>query len=135
VPAAIPQPSPTTKPVLTAVRPAPSPALEPRNLHERKHKPQLARRHEPVAAAAPPAPAPEPPPEARGPPGRLVIRVLPWASVFIDGRMVGTTPFEPIDVPAGRHRVQLVNDELHVKRDINVNVKSGETSTVQEKLE
>ncbi len=79
-------------------------------------------------------PPPEPP-EPRGPPGRLVIRVLPWASVFIDGRMVGTTPFEPIDVPAGRHRVELINDELHVKRVINVDVKSGETSTVQEKLE
>jgi serine/threonine-protein kinase len=72
---------------------------------------------------------------AHGPPGRLVIRVLPWASVFIDGRMVGTTPFEPIDVPAGRHKVELINDELHAKRTIPVEVRSGETSTVQEKLE
>ncbi len=76
---------------------------------------------------------PLPPP--RGPPGHLVIRVLPWASVIIDGRLVGTTPFEPIDLPSGRHEVELINDELHVKRVLNVDVTAGETATVNEKLE
>jgi serine/threonine-protein kinase len=77
----------------------------------------------------------EPSGEAHGAPGRIAIRVLPWASVFIDGRMVGTTPFEPVDVPAGRHRVELQNDELHVKRNLTVDVSPGQTAMVREKLE
>jgi hypothetical protein len=71
----------------------------------------------------------------RGPPGRLVVRVLPWAAVFIDGRMVGTTPFEPVDVPSGTHCLQFINDELHVKRSTTVEIRPGETSVVQQKLE
>ena len=74
-------------------------------------------------------------PLPRGPPGRLVVRVLPWAAVYIDGRMVGTTPFEPIDVPSGLHCLQFVNDELHVKRSTTVEIRPGETSIVQQKLE
>jgi hypothetical protein len=70
-----------------------------------------------------------------GLPGRLVVRVLPWAAVYLDGRMVGTTPFEPMDVPSGPHCLELVNEELHVKRSFNVDVRAGETAMVQEKLE
>jgi serine/threonine-protein kinase len=129
-----PVPVPTQKPVVNTQPPSPverpHPARPQKPLHERP-----PRRPVVPSPTAPSAEPTESPPEAHGPPGRLVIRVLPWASVFIDGRMVGTTPFEPIDVPAGRHRVELINDELHVKRSINVEVKSGETSTVQEKLE
>ncbi len=73
--------------------------------------------------------------QPRGPPGRLVVRVLPWASVYIDGRMVGTTPFEPVEVPSGVHCILLLNDELHVKRSVTVDVRAGETAVLQQKLE
>ncbi|HUB07445.1 MAG TPA: serine/threonine-protein kinase [Myxococcales bacterium] len=92
----------------------------------------------PAAHPAAPAPAPaEPPPEEApvGPPGRVVIRVLPWASVYVDGRMVGTTPFEPIELRPGKHKVELRNDELNSTRTLWIDVKSGETTTVQEKME
>jgi serine/threonine-protein kinase len=150
-PAPAPAPAPAAPPVkapaLAAVRPDPAPALDlrapasPAPASSRKHRPSPGQR--PTAAEQPPspapapvaAPAPTPAPEPHGPPGLLAIRVLPWASVFVDGRMVGTTPFEPISVASGRHRVELVNDELHVKRNLTVEVKAGETATVQEKLE
>lgn len=64
----------------------------------------------------------------------LSVEARPWASVKIDGRHVGTTPLAPIDLPTGKHRVELENDDLgaHVVRTIDV--RSGETSVIREKM-
>ena len=79
--------------------------------------------------------APTPPPRAEGPPGRLAVRVLPWATVFVDGQLAGTTPFEPISIPSGRHSVRLVNDEIHAEKTLTVEVRPGETAMLKAKLE
>ncbi|MHB8417179.1 MAG: serine/threonine-protein kinase [Myxococcales bacterium] len=123
--------------------PAPaSPVKSERSKHTRSHLVRESRRgQQHLASAAPAVPAPAAAPEAQppdapsGPPGRIVIRVLPWASVYIDGRMVGTTPFEPIELRPGRHHLELTNDELRVKRSLQIDIKPGETTTIQEKLE
>jgi serine/threonine-protein kinase len=45
------------------------------------------------------------------PKGYLRVVANPWAYVLIDGEQKAVTPFsEPIEVPAGRHRVVLKND-------------------------
>ena len=69
-----------------------------------------------------------------GPPGKLAVDVRPWATVFVDGSRVGMTPIDPLTLPAGRHRVELINDEIgaHVVR--SVTVKPGETFNLREKL-
>jgi len=42
--------------------------------------------------------------------GRLVLKVSPWAEVYIDGTYQDTTPLsQPLAVPAGRHRLTLKN--------------------------
>ncbi|MHB8420976.1 MAG: protein kinase domain-containing protein [Myxococcales bacterium] len=88
------------------------------------------------AAPALPAQAPaEAAPVPRGPPGKLAVRVLPWAAVYVDGQLAGTTPFEPVPIAAGRHSVRLVNDEIHAERTMTVDIKSGETFTLKSKLE
>ncbi|MHB1844526.1 MAG: protein kinase domain-containing protein [Deltaproteobacteria bacterium] len=87
-----------------------------------------------LPAAAAPAPEPVAPPVPVAPPGKLDIHVLPWASVFIDGQLVGTTPLAPIELPAGKHRVDLVNDGLGAKRTLSVLVQSGETAQIKQKL-
>jgi hypothetical protein len=55
-----------------------------------------------TAAVAPPPPA--------GPPGYLRVLVDPWAEVWIDGRLVDTTPFSrELELPEGSHQVRLHN--------------------------
>lgn len=67
-----------------------------------------------------------------GPPGTLAFRVLPWASVYIDGVLVGTTPLDPLRVPAGSHVVRFTNDALQVEASQTVEVKPGETRMVRQ---
>ena len=40
--------------------------------------------------------------------GTLRINAIPWARVFLDGKMLDVTPIKPKKVYAGRHRVELV---------------------------
>ena len=57
----------------------------------------------PVQAAVPVAP-PKPPP------GFLQVLVEPWAEVYIDGRLVETTPFaHELEIPEGEHQLRLLN--------------------------
>jgi eukaryotic-like serine/threonine-protein kinase len=51
---------------------------------------------------------PPPPPVATGGSGTLRVESLPsGASVYLDGRLVGTTPLSVSDVPSGQHAVRL----------------------------
>jgi hypothetical protein len=43
---------------------------------------------------------------------------MPWATVYVDGELVGETPRGPWMLEAGVHRVRLVNCELAVERDL-----------------
>lgn len=43
----------------------------------------------------------------------LMVRVNPWADVYVDGKLVARTPLkEPIQVIAGEHTIKLVNPEF-----------------------
>jgi hypothetical protein len=53
----------------------------------------------------------------------------------VDGQLAGTTPFEPISVPSGRHSIRLVNDEIHAEKTLTVEVRPGETAMLKAKLE
>lgn len=58
--------------------------------------------------------------------GRLFIHCSPWAEVFIEDRKIGTTPLaEPVALPAGAHRVRLVNEYCETVVD-TVRVVAGE---------
>ncbi|GAB5536692.1 MAG: hypothetical protein Rubg2KO_29410 [Rubricoccaceae bacterium] len=76
----------------------------------------------------------EPDPPASPPvvaaPGELAVVVEPWARVRIDGRDVGTTPFDAVTLPAGDHELTFANPEFPPYR-LRVLVKPGErTRTV-----
>ncbi len=64
----------------------------------------------------------------------LHVRVDPWAEVTLDGRALGVTPLPPSQVYAGRHVIDLVNDDLKVKRRVEVELSGGEQKVVREKL-
>jgi serine/threonine-protein kinase len=77
----------------------------------------------PVQAAV----APPPPP----PPGFVRVLVRPWAEVYVDGRLVETTPFsKALAIPEGVHRLDLKNPYFATETRKLV-VKRGATETVK----
>jgi hypothetical protein len=59
------------------------------------------------------------------PNGSVSINALPWATVTLDGRDLGTTPIANVDVPLGNHDVVLRHPQLGDRRQtITVTAKS-----------
>ncbi len=54
--------------------------------------------------------------------GTLRVAVTPWAEVTVDGRVLGVTPLQPIELGEGAHQVSLKNGELGIvaKRRVTV---------------
>jgi hypothetical protein len=46
------------------------------------------------------------------PKGQLALNALPWADVFIDGKLIGETPIGNVTVPVGSHEVIFRHPEL-----------------------
>ncbi len=131
--------------------PAPAPARRKRRRRARRASaPAVQPAAAPVAAAPaapafPPAQAPaapafgaQPAPAAPAAPqgvaaagqtGKLRINSRPWSQVYVDGRLVGNTPQMNISLPAGPHRVTLVNPDFRVRQTVNVNIAPGQTVT------
>ncbi|RYZ37169.1 MAG: serine/threonine protein kinase [Myxococcaceae bacterium] len=84
-----------------------------------------------LAPMAPDAGSPRPktrpqtvkPPVARG---RVEFRIRPYATVFLDGKNLGQTPFGAVETTVGSHQIRLVNGDL--KKDVTrtFEVKAGQ---------
>lgn len=61
--------------------------------------------------------------------GTLRLNTRPWSEVIVDGRVVGNTPQPNLQLSAGRHKLQLVNQPLGLSKTLTVTVKTGETVT------
>jgi HSP20 family molecular chaperone IbpA len=61
--------------------------------------------------------------------GTLRINSRPWSQVTIDGRAIGNTPQMNVALPAGNHRVTLVNPEFNLKKNLTITIKPGQTET------
>lgn len=81
----------------------------------------------PAPSSAPPvaAPPPSPRPALTSKPGTLLLRVIPWANVDVDGKAMGPTPLAPLSLSPGPHHLSLTNPELGVTTTRDVVVKSG----------
>ena len=55
----------------------------------------------------------------------LEFRVRPYATVFLDGKLLGQTPFPPVHVYEGKHSVRLVNADLNKEIAVDYLVKPG----------
>jgi serine/threonine protein kinase len=66
--------------------------------------------------------------------GRLMIGVRPWAEVFVDGTLYGTTPLAPINLPVGEHTIRLVHPDYQPLQR-KVRVAAGEATRLQVDLE
>jgi hypothetical protein len=75
------------------------------------------------------APAAAPSAAAPGKLGTLRLNTRPWSQVVVDGRMVGNTPQPNLQLSAGKHKLQLVNQQLGVNKTVTVTIKAGEVTT------
>jgi len=73
---------------------------------------------------------PAPAPRGGEPVGHLKIVVRPWGVVRVDGWRHGLSPLPVLDVPTGRHRVVVRNDDLDRTWTGEVDVAEGETETL-----
>jgi hypothetical protein len=62
-------------------------------------------------------------------PGTLRINTRPWSQVYVDGRLIGNTPQMNISLPAGSHRVTLVNPDFNIRQSVSVTVEAGQVTT------
>lgn len=65
----------------------------------------------------------------------VTLRVMPWATVYVDGELVGETPMGPVMLEAGAHQVRLVNRELDVERELTLQVGAGKPNALRVQLE
>jgi hypothetical protein len=84
-------------------------------------------------------PRPEPRAEARSEPsagqGTLMISSKPPCEIVIDGRSTGlTTPQRSISLPAGSHRITLLNPEKSIHKVVSVQILANTTAKVIEDL-
>jgi hypothetical protein len=87
----------------------------------------------PSAAPAPPEAAdikPAQPTAANAELGTLRVNSRPWSQVFVDGKGYGHTPRFNIELPAGSHTLELVNDEFGVRRKLDFTITAGKIETL-----
>ncbi len=63
--------------------------------------------------------------------GLLLVRAKPWADVYIHGKKIGTTPFEPQELYEGIYKVVLKNPTLNMTLERKATIKPGEKTVIK----
>ncbi len=104
-----------------------------REKKKREREAELAKLKErPLPVETPPPPPPDKKPPEREEPageGELVVSVKPWATVTVKGHGTQDTPAR-FKLPAGKHKVTLVNDDLDVRVTVTVRIRDGKPTTL-----
>ena len=58
--------------------------------------------------------------------GKLELRIRPYATVYLDERLLGDTPLPAISVPVGKHKLRLVNPAFGKDVELHIVIKPGE---------
>ena len=67
--------------------------------------------------------------------GTLQINSRPWAKVVVDGKFMSHTPQRALKLPAGWHRVRLINEPLGMSKSLDIEITANETSRFVEMLD
>lgn len=59
--------------------------------------------------------------------GMLTIDTTPWSNVFVDGKLLGTTPVIQAKLPVGAHALALRNPELGLEATYSVSIVENQT--------
>ncbi|HEY5946159.1 MAG TPA: serine/threonine-protein kinase [Kofleriaceae bacterium] len=62
--------------------------------------------------------------------GRLVVRAFPVVTVYVDNKKIHDTPVD-MNLPAGKHKLRLVNPELGRDENVNVTIEANKTATIE----
>ena len=57
--------------------------------------------------------------------GYLDLNCIPWAQVYLKGRLLGETPLEKYRLPVGTHRLLLKNASMKHRRTVKVRIRPG----------
>ena len=71
-----------------------------------------------------------PPDTAAAAPGTLSVDVQPWADVYVDEKLMGRTPFAPLTLTAGTHRIAFKHPQFP-DYEREVTIRAGETEAVR----
>jgi len=75
-----------------------------------------------------------PPVTAKVKTGKLTLDTKPWTEVYLGKRKLGMTPLLGIELPAGRHKLTIVNQARGIRETIEVIVKAGKATTIRKTL-
>lgn len=67
-------------------------------------------------------------------PGVLRLDTEPWCEVYLGRRKLGITPLHGVKLPAGKHKLTVVNKKQKLKKTIRVTIKPGKTTTLLKKF-
>ena len=67
--------------------------------------------------------------------GTLQVNSRPWSRILVDGQFMGHTPQRALRLPAGHHRVLLVNDQLDMNKFFEITIEPGQVVTRVEVLD
>jgi predicted Ser/Thr protein kinase len=63
--------------------------------------------------------------------GKLKINVKPWADVYVDGKCIGETPLEPLELTPGEYYVLVKNEKLGKESSSRVTIEPNKTHSVE----
>ncbi len=56
----------------------------------------------------------------------ITIQSNPWANVYLDGKLIGSTPISKFALPAGSHKIQFKNPKSKIDKTFPVELKPGD---------
>jgi serine/threonine-protein kinase len=59
-----------------------------------------------------------------------VIQAIPWGKVYLDDKYLGETPIPSVTLPAGKHRLRVVNEPLGADRTMTIDVRPGPNARI-----
>ncbi len=62
--------------------------------------------------------------------GYLSVNTRPWTKVYVDGRFIMNTPLMRYELPAGPHRLTLINEDRNIRETVDVRIEAGQDSRV-----
>jgi hypothetical protein len=63
-------------------------------------------------------------------PGELAIIVRPWATITLNGKSAGSTPYRE-SIASGRYRVRIQNEDLGKDETVMITVAPAQTATIE----
>jgi serine/threonine-protein kinase len=66
--------------------------------------------------------------------GSLSLQTTPWSIVYLGKKSLGETPLVKVPLPAGKHRLTLVNEERKLRTTIEVDIKPNQNTSMKLKL-